>query len=106
MFPILYRGKHARTARRANPQWPDSIPWGLAARHAARLEQWYGSPLDQLAERGGLTPHDLLAAINDSDPNGHVSEPFEGVMVRLIAAVAALEAEAERATAAPAHNEG
>lgn len=90
-FPILYRGGHAKVARRDNPQWPSSVPWQLVDECRRHIEQWYGTPLEVLA-RHGLPPGDLLAAINDADPNGHVDQPLDAVVDALVAAVAAWEA--------------
>lgn len=59
-FPISY----AWAERRANPYWPAAVPWAFAERHRAGIERLAGGTLEMIAERGGVSPQDLLLVVN------------------------------------------
>lgn len=52
-----------------------SIPWGLLSPHERQAEINHNQPLERLAQRGGLSPVEALAIINDVSYRGvHGSE--------------------------------
>jgi hypothetical protein len=44
---------------------PDSIPWEAISTHEHQARANHGQPLDLLAQRGGLSPYELLAVLFD-----------------------------------------
>ena len=62
-FPILT----TYDERRRHPDWPQSVPWSLVAPHEAQAKANHYQTLERLAERGGLSPLEMLAVITDRD---------------------------------------
>jgi hypothetical protein len=53
---------------RENPSLNDrmpSVPWVLLAPHEMQAERNHGQTLERLAERGGLSPCEMIAIIDD-----------------------------------------
>ena len=44
---------------------PDSIPWGVVSAHERQAYANHGHSLEMLAQRGGLSPYELLAVLLD-----------------------------------------
>lgn len=44
---------------------PDSIPWAMIASHEAQAIKTHDQTLERLDERGGLSPTELYAVLND-----------------------------------------
>ncbi len=44
---------------------PDSIPWDAISTHEQQARANHGQSLDALAQRGGLSPYELLAVLFD-----------------------------------------
>jgi hypothetical protein len=44
---------------------PDSIPWEAISAHESQARANHGQSLDALAQRGGLSPYELLAVLFD-----------------------------------------
>ena len=53
MFPVL-SGKRVK-----------SVPWRIVQRHAWQAKRNHEQTLERLAERGGLSPAELLCVLND-----------------------------------------
>jgi hypothetical protein len=61
-FPLLSSPEQ----RRYYPDWPVTIPFKLIAPHEAQAQANHGGQtLERLAERGGLSPKELLAVLTD-----------------------------------------
>jgi len=82
-FPLLLSGGLAKMALRQNPDWMTSVPLGFARAHRRRIEDDHGMSLDKLAAHGGLTPQQLLAAVEGQGPKAHAATPIETVMLAL-----------------------
>lgn len=79
MFPIL-RG-YGRAERTAMLGCPTSVPWDLLAPHEAQaLRNHGGQSLERLAERGGLSPAELVAVVED---RAFRSMPLEEAVARV-----------------------
>jgi len=44
---------------------PDSIPWNAVSAHEHQVRANHGQSLEILAQRGGLSPYELLAVLMD-----------------------------------------
>ncbi len=62
-FPILLSHKE----RLAHPDWPLNVPWDLVRPHEHQAYKNHGQTLSRLAERGGLSPLELIAVVEDHD---------------------------------------
>ena len=59
-FPVLLREQ-----RSIWPGVPDSIPWEAISPHEQQARANHGQSLEMLAQRGGLSPYELLAVLRD-----------------------------------------
>jgi len=59
-FPVLLREQ-----RSIWPGVPDSIPWEAISSHEQQARANHGQSLETLAQRGGLSPYELLAVLRD-----------------------------------------
>ena len=50
---------------RALPEYPESIPWALAIAHLEQMNRNHSQTASQLARRGGLSPEELVAVLED-----------------------------------------
>lgn len=62
-FPICYQ--HTRAYEKLRADSPDTVPWGMVAACAARVRENHGAELTAVAHRGGLTPCEIMAALED-----------------------------------------
>jgi hypothetical protein len=62
-FPILYSYDERREAARCG--WPVSVPLALLASHEEQAKRNHSQSLQTLAERGGLSPKEILAVVLD-----------------------------------------
>lgn len=46
-------------------EWMMPIPWSVVAPHEEWAQRNHSQSLERLAERGGLTPHELVCLIED-----------------------------------------
>ena len=60
---------------------PDSIPWEAISSHERQARANHGRSLDALAERGGLSPYELLAVMYDQ-PFWRCNLPEPGTVIR------------------------
>lgn len=60
-FPILMDGSD----RRKYPDCPASVPWEFLAPHEERAKRNHSQTLTRLAERGGLSPGEMMAIVQD-----------------------------------------
>lgn len=84
-FPVLMAPCHWEQWRTC----PKSIPWNLLSEQRALTN--HGLTLEQLAERGGLSPIELMANINDNP-----LRPYHEPEIAMGRAVCLLFAELER----------
>lgn len=61
MFPVL---GHSDSK---GPVCPKEVPWEFVAPHAAQAKKNHYQTLEQLAGRGGLSPTELVALVDDED---------------------------------------
>ncbi len=56
-FPVLgdHRWRHLNV--------PKSVPWSFVAPHEAQAQRNHGQSLERLAERGGLSPGEMVAVV-------------------------------------------
>lgn len=59
-FPVL-----GAKRRDAAPGTPVSVPWSLLAPHEEQAQRNHYQSLKRLAERGGLSPAEMVAVIED-----------------------------------------
>ncbi len=59
-FPVLGAKRYG-----AAPGAPTSVPWALLAPHEAQAERNHYQSLRELAERGGLSPAEMVAVLED-----------------------------------------
>jgi hypothetical protein len=66
-FPILwpYRREEIRALEELG--LPRSVPWSVVAPHEAQAKRNHDQSLKRLAERGGLSPSELLAVLKGED---------------------------------------
>lgn len=64
-FPVLYQGRALLDVHR--PDDPDSIPWSLIEPHRKRAMRNHDQTLERLAERGGLSPKEIMCVLEDRD---------------------------------------
>ena len=62
-FPILL----SNPERREYPECPPSVPWILVEPHEKQAKANHYQTLARLAQRGGLSPIELLAVLHDQD---------------------------------------
>lgn len=61
-FPIL----RSYEERRKRPDYPRSVPWSLIAAHERQAQLNHcGQTLERLAQRGGLSPWEMVAVVTD-----------------------------------------
>lgn len=60
MFPVL-----GAKSREAAPGTPTSVPWSMLAPHERQARINHGQTLRRLAERGGLSPCEMIAVLED-----------------------------------------
>lgn len=79
-FPILssYRRNWSRR----------SVPWPIAERARAQAEHNHGQPLERLAERGGLSPAEMLCALRGQNLREMGGDPLEAEFFATIEAAA------------------
>jgi hypothetical protein len=63
MFPILLSAEQ----KKEFPNCPKEISWNLIASHEVQARRNHFQTLEELAERGGLSPAELMCVIHDHD---------------------------------------
>jgi hypothetical protein len=93
-FPVLSdtAGRCGSDGRRENRWTLRSVPWRFIETHRAQAERNHGQTLERLAERGGLTPAEMLCAIEGKSLRAYGDESAAEVRIRNGVA-ALLEAE-------------
>jgi len=59
-FPVLGSSRYGSA-----PGAPTSVPWDLLTPHEAQAERNHYQSLRELAERGGLSPAEMVAVLED-----------------------------------------
>jgi hypothetical protein len=62
-FPVLWQGDRAYLKALADLDCPRKVPWAFVADHEMICQQNHGQTAYRLAERGGLSPEEMLAII-------------------------------------------
>jgi hypothetical protein len=91
-FPVMLG--HLRRERRELERLgcPQSVPWDLVAPHEARAWKNHWQTLERLAERGGLSPHELVAVLRDERLFGSILQvPLSEIVAELLERVQAFE---------------
>lgn len=66
MFPVMY----SLAGGRVPPGAPASVPWDMLDAHEARALRNHAQSLARLAERGGLSPQEMLQVLDDKGWGG------------------------------------
>lgn len=64
-FPILWHWRRETRAELEALGCPRSVPWNLVAPHEEQAHRNHGQTLGRLAARGGLSPAELVAVLED-----------------------------------------
>jgi len=89
LFPVLWPYGRDQRAELERGRCPASVPWAMVAPHEAQAKRNHDQTLEELARRGGLSPRELLAVLNDW--------PWNKVRALLVVVVAAeLNAKVEQ----------
>lgn len=67
MFPVIFPYDRASRVELRKLGFPRRVPWRLLAPHEARAKRSHSQSLEHLAERGGLSPGEMLAVLRDID---------------------------------------
>jgi hypothetical protein len=67
MFPVLWQGPRAELAEYVRLGCPKRIPWERIAPHEAQALHNHDQTLERLAERGGLSPFEIMCAVEGHD---------------------------------------
>lgn len=62
---------------------PAFVPWHLVAPHEARAQRNHGQTLTRLAERGGLSPGELVSLLEDKPLNFRLDNDAAGLALKL-----------------------
>lgn len=63
-FPVLWQSlSPADEERLKEAGVPRSVPWAFVAPHERQAQDNHGQPVVRLAQRGGLSPAELLAVV-------------------------------------------
>lgn len=76
-FPVCY--EHSRAYQKLRERGPETIPWAMIAAHSERVIANHGAELAAIAGRGGLTPCELMAALDDRPVPETPPNPFMAV---------------------------
>lgn len=85
LFPVLL-GYGRERIRLLDLGCPESVPWEAVAPHEAQALRNHGQSLERLAERGGLSPLELLAVIGDCPLRDvrHLTDAFAVAFVQRV----------------------
>jgi len=62
-FPILWQGGREYMQELRDLGCPRAAPWSLVAPHGRQAWENHGQSLERLAQRGGLSPRELVAVL-------------------------------------------
>ena len=63
MFPVLLSSEE----KKKFPDCPEEIPWDRIAAHESQAKKNHFQTLEGLAERGGLSPAEVMCILHDHD---------------------------------------
>jgi len=64
-FPVLWQGSPFVMGELADIGCPRNVPWSLVEPHENQARRNHSQTLTRLAERGGLSPQELIAVLTD-----------------------------------------
>ncbi len=64
-FPVLWPHRRSEVEKLEALGCPRSVPWAIVAPHEEQARRNHGQSLTRLAERGGLSPAELVAVLTD-----------------------------------------
>jgi hypothetical protein len=64
-FPVLWQGSPFVMRELADLGCPRNVPWSLVESHEHQARRNHSHTLTTLAERGGLSPQELIAVLTD-----------------------------------------
>ncbi len=67
MFPILLHWSHARRSEWERLGCPSEVPWSFVEQHEQQALRNHSQTLHRLAERGGLSPCEMVAVVEDRE---------------------------------------
>lgn len=65
-FPVLIQGSREKCVALRAAGCPETVPWDLLAPHEKQALRNHDQTLKRLAERGGLSPAEMVAVIEGS----------------------------------------
>jgi len=71
-FPVLWQGNRVYLKTLSDLGCPRSVPWAFIAEHAEWCQHNHGQSQERLAERGGLSPEEIVAVVRNT--RLHVAE--------------------------------
>lgn len=74
LFPVLQQGSRAYIAELELAGCPAAVPWSLVKPHEKQAQANHGQSLKRLAERGGLSPAELVHLLNGHGLNWSLSD--------------------------------
>jgi hypothetical protein len=64
-FPILFQCRTPQEERALRAVAPRSVPWGFVTEHERQCQRNHSQTVQRLAERGGLSPAELVHVLRD-----------------------------------------
>lgn len=64
-FPLMWPHRREEIATYERLGCPRSVPWDIVEPHEEQAQKNHGQTLQRLAERGGLSPAELVALLQD-----------------------------------------
>lgn len=64
-FPVLWQGTREHIALLTRLGCPKSVPWSLVKEHESQCLANHHQSVQRLAERGGLSPEELVCVLRD-----------------------------------------
>ena len=65
-FPVLWQGTRPYLKALADLDCPREVPWAFVAEHAEWCQHNHDQTPERLAERGGLSPEEMLAVTRNT----------------------------------------
>lgn len=84
-FPVLWPWDRERHAQLVALGCPRSVPWSLVAPHERQARANHSQSLERLAERGGLSPSELVAVLSGESLTYAIGRPATETVPLLLA---------------------
>lgn len=84
LFPILLRHKLARDTKPIERELPNYVPWAMLETHGRQAISNHGQTLRRLAARGGLSPCEMIAVLEDRPWSNMTDHEAAAKLIELI----------------------